>query len=237
MKDVTIIIPIHKFDDKIKDYLDKAIKSVNTEHEIMIVGPSNVINDVKAVTEGKEITLLENNESTDLYTQINKGAFQCVTKYFSVLEFDDEYLDNWDKVMDRVDDSSIILPLNQFIKDGRFVAFGNEIAWDAAFIDQEGEIGYITEKELESFKDFNVTGGLIKTEDFISIGGLKPEYKIVTWFELLMRYARANKTIYVVPRVCYSHTVMREDSYMVNATKETNADEVNKLLDSILNKE
>jgi len=235
-KKVTIIVPLHLYNDTVKSYLEKAVKSIDqSKHGIIFVGPKDVI--TKASAEFKNITLVENTGDTDIFSQINVAAYKCLTPYFSVLEFDDEYLPNWDTVYGTEDltNCSIAIPFNECYKDGEFVSFGNEIAWDAAFLDEDGdELGVITEGELKTFKDFNITGGIIKTEDFISLGGFKPEFKLISWFEYLMRVIRSGKRFYVIPRVCYRHTVLREGSYMTIANDELSQEEFTEKMKSII---
>lgn len=232
-KQITVIVPIHKFDDEVKTLLTRAVDSVNTDLcDLLFVGPNDVLLSIKETY--KDATFVK-NEDTDVFKQINKAALQCVTPYFTVLEFDDVLLPNWNTTLvSEIQGNTVTIPLNEFVEDGKFRAFGNEIAWDAAFIHEDGEIGYITEEELKLFNNFNVTGAIIKTEDFISLGYLKPEFKIFTWYEFLMRAARAGKTIYVVPRVCYSHTVLRKGSYMTEMESSIDKEEISNLLKEIL---
>ena len=232
-KQITVIVPIHKFDDEVKTLLNRAVDSVNKELcEIIFVGPNDVLLQAKEVY--PHANLVVNNEDTNVYTQVNKGALQCVTPYFSVLEFDDVFLPTWSDVLVReLSDNTITLSINELVEDGKFRAFANEIAWDAAFISEDGELGYLGEGELKLFSDFNLTGAIFKTEDFISLGYLKPEFKVFAWYELLMRVARSGKKIYVVPRVCYSHTIMREGSYYMTReemTKEEGTELIKKIL-------
>ena len=233
-KKITVIVPLHKFDDEVKTLLTRAIDSVNKKLcEVIFVGPNDVLLEAKSVCD--DATLVVNNEDSDVFTQINKAVLQCVTPYFSILEYDDVYLGEWSNIMlDKLSEKTIILPINEYRENGTFRGFGNEIAWDAAFISEGGEIGYIGEGELRLFSDFNVTGGIIKTEDFISVGCLKPEFKVLTWYEFLMRVARSGKKIYVLPRVHYSHTVLREGSYMVEAKNSVTDEEISELLKQIL---
>jgi hypothetical protein len=232
-KQITVIVPVHKFDEEVKALLTRAVESVDVECcDLLFVGPNDVLLALKDTY--KEATFIK-NEDTDVFTQINKAALQCVTPYFTVLEFDDVLLPNWKTTLvNEIQGNTVTIPLNEFVEDGSFRAFGNEIAWDAAFIHEEGEIGYITEEELKLFNNFNITGAIIKTEDFISIGYLKPEFKIFTWYEFLMRVARAGKTTYVVPRVCYSHTVLRNGSYMTEMESSLEKEEVQELLKKVL---
>ena len=80
--------------------------------------------------------------------------------------------------------------------------------------------------------DFNCTGGLFKTEDFISLGGLKKSLKIAAWYEFLMRVCYKSKKIYVLPKIGYLHTVGREDSYMEQMQKTLTQEEGKFLIDT-----
>ena len=153
--------------------------------------------------------------------------YQCKDQYFTILEFDDVFTDIYFKVMQRYvkehPEYSIILPINEYYNtNGELVSFGNEIALNVSFADY---IGFIGISELENYMDFNCTGGLIKTEDFISIGGLKKSLKLASWYEFLLRAAYKSKKIYVIPKFGYKHTVGREGSYMVEAQKSITQEE------------
>lgn len=237
MKDITIIVPIHEFNDNVKALLTRAVKSINDGLEVIFVGPKEVLGEASKVC--SKATLVENNGSTDVFTQINVAVMQCVTPYFSVLEFDDEYLDEWLNCLSRELDSracSVLLPLNECVNDadGKFVSFNNEIAWDASFISEDSELGNVTEDELKAYHDFNVTGGIIKTEDFISVGQLKPEYKIAAWLDFLMRVVRSGKTIFVNPRVTYRHYSLRDGSYTTQINGLVTPEEVDGFLKEIV---
>ncbi len=218
MKDITVIVPLKKYDDKIIT----ALNSVDSENEVIFVAPKDVLDKVKEYYKDK-FEYIE--EDSDYFTQVNKAVLTCCTKYFSVLGLYDVYLDKWSKIMGKTkktETSSVILPLNEYVElDGdkrKFLAFGNEIAWDAAFISNDDEtqeqnpLGYLTENELKIYQEFNGMGGIIKTEDFISVGMFKPEFKLLAWFEFFMRLVRSNKKIYVIPRVLYSHTIYSLDN-------------------------
>lgn len=235
-KQITVIIPVHEFNENVKELLVKAVESVNKDLcEIMFVGPNDVLLATKDIY--SETIMVVNNGETDPFNQINKAVLSCVTPYFTVLEFDDTLLPSWENVLVKeLGNNTITMSINEFIKDGKFTSFGNEIVWDAAFIREDGELGFLTEDELKTFSDFNVTGSVIKTEDFISLGSLKPEFKLFTWYEFLMRVAKNNKPIYIVPRVCYSHTILRDNSFMVNAQKTITNEEANELIKKVLGK-
>lgn len=234
VKNTTVIIPIHTIDEEIKKLLDRAVNSIDKKrNDIIIVGPNEVLKNLETEYDYVDFVF---NEDTDLFVQINKAVMQCSTEFFTVLEFDDILLENWNDIMEsEIGNNSVLLPINEVFNfdKNEFICFGNEIMWDAAFVREEGKLGDITIDELKGFKDFNVTGGLIKTETFISIGKLKPEFKLTAWYEFLMRMLKSDKSVYVVPRVCYRHFVGRNGSYGVEIKEKVTPEEFKELLDKI----
>jgi hypothetical protein len=240
MKKITIIVPLHEYNEK---YLIRALSSFKfgdtknknyKYYEVLFVGPKDICkeseNIVKNIYGNLETRTLV-NEELDFATQINKAVFDCVTPYFTILEYDDMYTYNYFKnvqeVIKKHPEYSVILPINEFINtDEEMVCFGNEIALDPSFVD---EIGIIGLDELQLFMDFNCTGGLFKTEDFISLGGLKKSLKIAAWYEFLLRVVYKSKKIHVMPKIGYLHTINREGSYM-NQMKKTITQEEGKFL-------
>ena len=235
MEKITFIVPVHEFNNNVQTLLIKAISSVNAfkepdNTEFSFIGPKEVIENVKNVVT-EDVTRLHCNyynlEETDVYKLINQAAKWCLTTYFSVLEFDDTYNDFWLKEFNLYSkensDASIYMPIVElYDTDGKFGGFVNEIAWATSF--SADELGYLDLECLKSFMDFNVTGAIINTEDFISVGCLKPTLKIAAWYEFLMRVANNQKNIYVVPKAGYNHMVGRKDSYMKKMTAEIDAD-------------
>jgi len=234
MEKVTYIIPIHEYNEKVENYFKRAITGLkNLEgadtYEVIIVGTQDVLSKCETtykVTKcPQSLTLLPTDEQ-DVFKKINMAVMKCVTPYFSILEFDDDFYSYWNTVAQKElskERYSILLPINEFVKtDNSVPSLGNEIAWDVAFVD---DLGFIGMKELEVFKDFNITGGYIKTDDFIALGGLKPSLKIAAWYEYLLRVAHNEKKIRVAPRIGYMHTIFREDSYMMKAQDEITQEE------------
>ena len=230
MKNITIIVPLHVYEEKL---LEKALQSVpvsGEEYTLLFVGPKDVCDKAEKLTKKLKIELhvsICENDETDFVTQINKAVFKCTDQYFTILEFDDAFTDIYFRVMQRYAEEhpeySIILPVNEYYNvNGELIGFGNEIALGAAFADTVGLVGVT---ELETYMDFNCTGGLIKTEDFISIGGLKKSLKLASWYEFLLRAAYKSKKIYVIPKFGYQHTVGRDGSYMVEAQKAISQEE------------
>lgn len=227
MDKLTIIIPLHVYDDEVKAYLAKALDSVKNfkaddEVALSFVGPQSVMKSVKVDVGGYKLGIdteyYNNDGTTDVFSQVNLATKYCLTDYFTVLEFDDTFNPYWLCEFKNYEkdnsDASVYLPIVELhsVEDNEFKGFVNEIAWATSFSSEE--LGYLDLECLKSFMDFNVTGGIIKTVDFVSIGGLKPSLKIAAWYEFLLRVAKNGKNIYVVPMAGYNHIVGRDNSYM-----------------------
>ena len=237
MGKITIIIPVCEFNESLKSLYKKAIGSIpikdgeKATYPVTVVGPKNVIKEYKdeKIEKIVDITYLENEES-DFQTQINVAARNCKTEYFSVLEIDDSYNPNWfknvEKHIEAMPETPFFLPLTELLdlSSGEYVpvGFANEIALTTSFSDV---IGYISIDELNEFSDFSCTGGVFRTSDFLEIGGLKKNLKIVFWYEFLMRAANNHKEAYVIPKLGYKHTVKRPGSFMDVIPKTVTEDE------------
>lgn len=223
MENITYIIPVHKFNENIKAYLTNALNSLfnvtyNDGDKIIFIGPKNVLNDIKQIdNKCRQETNYIENEETDFFTQINKAAYACLTPYFSILEFDDEYMPKWNELMQAYSaNATFLMPLNILVKGDTPMSLGNEIALSPSFAGDKG-VGFLDEEALQTNSNFNLTGGLFNTEAFISIGGLKPSLKVAAWYEFMLRASRENYPCYVVPKLLYKHTILRDDSFMTNA--------------------
>ena len=219
MKDITVIIPVHEYNDYVKTLLDRAIKSVPSEYMVHITIPTNLEEEMKVLaSEYENVTVLaaiDENESTDFSTLVNRAVSTCGTKWFSILEFDDEYTDIWfknvEKYIEYNPEVSVFLPLEELIdyNKNNFIGYGNEAPWASSF---SSEIGYIDNDSLQQYFDFYLTGSIFNTEDWNNLGGLKPSIKISFWYEFLLRYTNKDKKVFVIPKLGYKHYVNREDS-------------------------
>lgn len=236
MDNITIIIPIHKFDVTYEELFKKAISSVNNlsydeGYRIFLVGPSELLKKAKTTAKSlgvkHEISLVE-NEETDFYCQVNKAVYSCITPFFTILEIDDEFKSYWLDVFNEYSNykkASVYIPVNELVDNEQVVSTMNEIVLCASFADEDKGIGFITSQILEQYSLFNLTGAVFKTEDFISIGCLKPSLKTAAWYEFMLRAAYNNYDIYVVPKIGYRHTVSREDSYMAETNNSISKEE------------
>lgn len=242
MKDITIIIPIHVYNETAKELLTKALKSVEEcrnkyadgKLPVVIVTPNSIPeDDVKKII--PDITVLLNKGKSDFCSQINY-AVDCIdTEYFSILEFDDEYRPKWFKLANDYfygnESISIFLPLNAVHSNYKNWQFGNEFGLSNTFItddaDDTDDVGIINFKRLEKCSVFNLTGAIFNRNDFIKVGKYKPSIKVAFNYELLLRLTNKGLKCMVVPKEGYIHNVGREDSLTDIYSKTLTNDEIN----------
>lgn len=218
MKDLTVIVPLNEYNDEVKGLLHKALlsfeKAKRDDEEVLVVSSKDINEKVKK--DFPNLKKFVESTSTDFQTQINEATNSC-RKYFSILEFDDEYTPNWFKNVEEyfsdTDDISIYLPLTEvclFDKPEKgSIGYVNEAVWALSFSD---ELGYLDLESLLGYMNFNTTGGVFKTSDFVEIGKLKRLIKLTFWYEFLLRAVHNGKKVYVVPKVGYIHTLNRKGS-------------------------
>ena len=232
MKNLTILIPVHKFDDKIEKYLDRALKSIPKDVKYYIVSSDEIRRELIKTDSLKSFKdWIVTNGETDFCSMVNTGVESCNTEYFSVLEFDDCFTSNmvtsfapYIKVNEP--DTKVFLSIQELYDASSDnlepVGYINETAWASAFSE---EIGFLDIESLEAYYNFNVTGAIINTEFFKKVGGLKPSIKISFWYEFLLRSIYNGGKVFVTPKVCYQHTVNREDSLTKNYTDSISQEE------------
>lgn len=227
MKKITIVLPVNKYNEELEGYYKKALASVpsnDNNYSVLVIGPADVIKNFEKVTttyEGR-INFVE-NEVSDFCSQINAAAKSC-DEYFSILEIDDTYTPIWFKnVQEHIEglrDVSVFVPLTEVydIHDGERVPIGlaNEVALSQAYADN---VGYLTTDALLDYSDFNITGSVFKTADFVDVGGLKPSIKVAFWVEFLLRATQNSKKVYVIPKIGYQHLLNRPDSLIDEYSK------------------
>lgn len=219
MKDLTVIVPIDKFNDEVSSLLSNALNSVESGTKILLVGPESTLAPIKSLdcVKSKDVDYVE-NDNINLPTQINKAVDATTTKYFSVLEYDDEFTKCWFKnVQERIEsepNAFAYLPINEVFsyndKD-EAIGYANEPVWASSFSEK---LGYFDTESLENYVDIACSGGLFDREAFLEIGGLKESIKVSFWYELMLRADYKSKKIYVVPKVGYRHGIERPGSLL-----------------------
>jgi hypothetical protein len=234
MKNLTIIIPVKEYDNSMDELLNRAVKSCADNNIILIgknVGGYKYKNDDKSVK--PNIKKIENTtENTSYQNNVNIAVDSVKTEYFSVLEYEDYVSDKWFNNVELqmeydTEDIFCFLPLTEIVdyEDGKVLGYANEAVWATSF-SQDGAIGYLDIKSLSVYLNFNTSGGVFKTDEFIRLGGLKNSMKLVFWLEFLKRALYNGKLAYVIPKVGYYHMVNKEDSLTSMYAKEMSDKEV-----------
>lgn len=235
MKNLTIIIPIHKkvSEELLKNCVESIKFQTNTKEKInllFVIPPDDEIEkqitDLK-IDQDKIISKTLINDGITLYqNQVNFAVENITTKYFTVLEFDDElsnvYIKNVKTYIKYYPDVDVFLPLiieantkNEAIK------LTNESPWSRQNVGENEEIGFLNKNVLNTVSDFKLSGAIIKTDSFKNIGGYKTKIQLTFMYEYLLRSLNNGHKIMTIPKVIYKHLMDREGSVFDIAMKET----------------
>jgi len=226
---VTTIIPIHDFNDDINNFLIKSIESIIKQKEIeylpklILIFPQNiedkVKNTVKEIKDLKNVdtTYIVNTQNSDYQSQINFAIKSVETKFFSVLEFDDEYsptyLKNVDKYITSYTKVDIFMPMIIEVNEkNEGIKMTNETVWAQQFVGENGEMGYLNINGLKQYTDFKLSGAAINKSKFIELGMYKTKIKLTFMYEFLLRALNNGVKIMTIPKICYKHLIERKDS-------------------------
>lgn len=235
---ITIIIPIHEYNEQISGLLDKSIESIlkqeNTEiPNILVVFAANIAHDInnhfQKYTELKNIILLKNDGNTDYQSQVNFAVDNITTDYFSVVEFDDEistaYVKNAKKYINTYPEIDVFLTMMiEVNENNEGIKLTNETVWAQQFVGENGEIGYLNLNALKQYTDFKLSGAIIKKSEFINVGKYKSNIKLTFMYEFLLRALNNACKIFTIPKIGYKHFANREgslfDGYFRNMSME-----------------
>lgn len=239
MSNITVIIPIHEFNETISNYLDKAFESIEKQEDniekpnIILVYSSNIENNIKLYESTHSISniiYIKNNGKTDYQSQVNLAVESVTTDYFSVLEFDDEYsttyFRNAEKYIKSYPEIDIFLTMMIEVNDrNEGIKITNETVWAQQFVGENGEMGYLNVNSLKQYTDFKLSGAIIKKSDFISIGKYKSNIKLTFMYEFLLRALNNACKIFSMPKIGYKHLATREGSMFDDFQKNMPIDE------------
>ena len=223
MKKITIILPIHKLDDIYENMLINSVNSIQDFHndvKLLIVCSSDIKKDIQKIDLGQKLEIIfkTNSGNTDFCSQVNLGIENCDTEWFSILEVDDEFKPIWLKSINEYvniyPDVDVFLPIVKDINtEGKFVSFTNESAWAYGFSERQG---FIDNEVLLDFQNYQISGGLYRTQVIKDNGKLKENIKLTFGYEFLLRLTHNSVKVLVVPKVGYQHTNFRQDSLFWN---------------------
>ena len=145
--------------------------------------------DLENLSEKLEIEIVVNKGETDFCSQVNLGIEKCDTEWFSILEIDDEYKSIWlkstNEYVKTYTDVDVFLPVVKDINvDGNFVSFTNESTWAYGFTEKQG---ILDNEVLLDFQNYQISGGLYKTQVIKDNGSLKENIKLTFGYEFLLR--------------------------------------------------
>ena len=223
---ITTIIPVHKFDEKIGEYLKKALESVkkqegvNEPPKVILVHPADIEANLKAMVKDikdLDVLLLKNEDKIDYQSQVNLAVKSVETDYFSVLEFDDEYgttfCKNASKYIEIYPDIDVFFTMMIEVNEkNEGIKLTNETVWAQQFVGENGEMGYLNLNALKQYTDFKLSGAVIKKSEFENLGGYKSNIKLTFMYEFLLRALNNGCKIYTIPKIIYKHLATREGS-------------------------
>lgn len=218
MSNILVIIPLHKFDDDVKPLLNDAVNSVPADIDVVVSASNAIVKDVTEALKDKKNVKVSGNDATDFPTLVN-SAVNDDYKWFSILEYDDEYTPIWfSNVKTYIEfkpETSVFLPLEDLVdfNTKEYAGIGNEAPWASSF---SNEIGVIDLDCLQNFFEFYLTGGVFNTADWKELGGLKTNIPVYFWYEFLLRLTNKGKGVFVIPKVGYAHYLGRKDSLLEN---------------------
>jgi hypothetical protein len=217
MKNITVILPIHKWDEDYKLMFENAVKSVEefyNDVKLTIVGPNDVVTNIQLISDKLESKILNNEGDTDFCSQVNLGIEDCDTEWFSILEVDDEYKPSWLKSMNtyskETPTADVFLSIVKDINvEGKFLSFTNESTWAYGFTEKQG---ILDNEALLDYQNFQISGGLYRTSVIKEQGKLKENIKLTFGYEFLLRLTHNNVVVMSVPKIGYQHVNFRENS-------------------------
>jgi hypothetical protein len=235
---ITVIIPVHKFDEEIAGLLDKAITSVENQKDItekpktLIISPNDISEDIYNKFKDRIVTfcILGIDENTNYQSMVNNAIQYVESDYFSVLEFDDEYsaafFKNAEKYIKAYSNVDIFLPIMIEVNAANEgIKLTNETVWAQNFVGENGEMGYLNINSLKQYTDFKLSGAIIKKSEFINIGKYKTKIEITFGYELLLRALNNACKIYTIPKIGYKHFATRIGSMFDVYSKITSPEE------------
>jgi hypothetical protein len=234
--DLTVIIPLNKIENDVdKELFDLSIKSIYNQNENILPKEVFIITTTETsksldLKEFKNTKIIINDETSDnIQSQINKAVKEVKTKFFMILDFDDEltnfYFKNLSIHMEEMPNVDMFLSLIADVTiDKKIHRYINEINWAKDVTNDRH--GYLTMETLMNYNLVSINGAVIRKEKFEEAGGLKESMKLSFVYEFLMRFTNIDGITYTVPKICYLRKFGRENSYLSQQVSMEN-DEVN----------
>jgi hypothetical protein len=223
MKNITILLPVHKLEDDDLIMLNNALSSIedfNNDVKVKVIIPEtikeklNTFLDINTFNIRLDIESVLNTTETDFVSQINLGVKNCDTEWFSILEIDDEFTKTWlssvNEYLNHFKNVDVFLPVVRDINvEGEFLSYTNESLWAYGFTDKQGVLDL---EVLLEYQNYQTSGGLFRTQVVNENGGFKNNIKLTFSYEFLLRLLHNGVIIMGIPKVGYQHVNFRENS-------------------------
>ena len=228
---ITVIIPIHEYNDELSVFLDRAIESVLKQEkveklpQILVVYASTIESGItgfqqsllRKYQDALDILFIKNEGNTDYQSQVNLAVESVTTEYFTVLEFDDEFGTTYFKIAEtyikHYPEIDVFLTMMiEANEKNEGIKLTNETVWAQQFVGENGEMGYLNLNALKQYTDFKVSGGLIKKSEFLNIGKYKVNIKLTFMYEFLLRALNNACKVFTIPKIGYKHLATRPGS-------------------------
>ncbi len=236
---LTIVVPVHQLASAgEKELFTQAIVSaINQEgataQEVIVVGPADAIVTAKEVVMAVEeihqsgqiklagpigVRFVENEDETDIASQINAGIAAATTEYVTVLEFDDElgnqYVSEMAKHAAVLPEVDVLLPLVASITvDGKLIKYSNEAVW-VPKNEEERPTGYVDAETTQASPDLFFSGALVKRAVYQAVNGLKTNIEVAFVNEFYRRLVFQGYVVRGIGKLLYAHRERREGSYI-----------------------
>lgn len=238
---ISVVIPVHEFNEEVSNLLDKAIETVEKQEkvkqlpEVVLVIPTTINGQIRDYIKNykgkvKLITVL-NEGSSDFQSQINVAAKELKSEFFSILEFDDEYSTthfyNVEKYIKKYqNDVDFYMTMMIEVNDkNEAIKMTNEVVWSQQFVGENGEMGFLNLSSIKQYTDFKISGGVFRTSEFLNIGGFKSKIKLTFVYEFLLRALNNACNVFTIPKIGYKHWATRNGSLFDGYLKNMPMDE------------
>jgi hypothetical protein len=227
MNNVTVILPLHEFGEGMKKYLeiaiDSVVKQVDANPLLLIVythraEEGGLLTFLAEKNYGESVTAIKNEGKSDFCGQINFGVKNTTTKYFSILEFDDEfsttYFRNVEKHITNLPDVGLFLPITIDVDDKTSTPLQlvNQNIWSNGYVGENGTLGYLNVRSLNEFSFYTLGGSIFNKQEYLSVGGLKSNIILAFTFEFILRFLNNGNKIFTIAKYGYKHTINRDGS-------------------------
>lgn len=240
---LTIVCPIHMWDDSVNSYTAKMVKSLlassDQYFDLLFISateaPFTLKENVSAHATKKwfnshNTQFITLNEDLNYQAVVNRSLEYVQTDYFMVLEFDDvlekEYIKTLEQHIKYYNNIDVFLNIVFEVNErNEMLGLRNDYAWLVNAMDR---IGYVNFNGMKNnFGPFSLVGAVINKNFFSNVGKLKEKFEVSFNHEFLLRALDKGGEVYVIPQIGVKHTNGRDNSYFSNCAEKFTTEQKN----------